>query len=113
MTASFVAMWAGSLLSRWLGQYVTLPAHIWAMIMAAFAYFLTFRAMGRDYDAVMAGGQCGFGLGSTSNAVANMEAIAERFGVAPRAFVVVPRVGAFFIDFANAPIFTGFIKLVH
>ena len=82
-------------------------------MMAAFAYFLTFRLMGRDYDAaVMAGGHCGFGLGATPNAVANMEAIAERFGPAPRAFLVVPMVGAFFIDFTNALIITIFINLV-
>jgi ESS family glutamate:Na+ symporter len=80
-------------------------------MMAAFAYFVTFRVMGRDYDAaVMAGGHCGFGLGATPNAVANMEAIVERFGHAPRAFLVVPLVGAFFIDFTNALIITGFLN---
>jgi len=177
ITVILVAMWAGSLLSRWLGQYVTLPAYIWAMIiaalirngdevvhrltldqrvvddlgtialslflamalmslklwelldlavpmlviltvqvtmMAAFAYFVTFRIMGRDYDAaVMAGGHCGFGLGATPNAVANMEALVERFGSAPRAFLVLPMVGAFFIDFTNALIITAYINLVH
>jgi len=82
-------------------------------MMAAFAYFLTFRVMGRDYDAaVMAAGHCGFGLGATPNAVANMEAIVERFGHAPRAFLVVPLVGAFFIDFTNALIITGFLNFV-
>jgi len=82
-------------------------------MMAAFAYFLTYRVMGRDYDAaVMAGGHCGFGLGATPNAVANMEAIVEKFGPAPRAFLVVPMVGAFFIDFTNALIITGFINWV-
>jgi ESS family glutamate:Na+ symporter len=70
--------------------------------------------MGRDYDAaVMAGGHCGFGLGATPNAVANMEALVERFGAAPRAFLVVPMVGAFFIDFTNALIITTFINWVH
>ena len=83
-------------------------------MMAAFAYFITFRVMGRDYDAaVMAGGHCGFGLGATPNAVANMEAITERFGPAPRAFLVLPMVGAFFIDFTNALIITVFINLVR
>jgi len=82
-------------------------------MMAAYAYFVTFRLMGRDYDAaVMAGGHCGFGLGATPNAVANMEALVERFGPAPRAFLVLPMVGAFFIDFTNALIITGFINLV-
>jgi ESS family glutamate:Na+ symporter len=83
-------------------------------MMAAFAYWITFRLMGRDYDAaVMAGGHCGFGLGATPNAVANMTAITERFGPAPRAFLVVPMVGAFFIDFTNGIIITAFINLVR
>jgi len=82
-------------------------------MMGLWAYFVTFRSMGRDYDAaVMAGGHCGFGLGATPNAVANMESLVERFGPAPRAFLVVPMVGAFFIDFVNAAIITTFINLV-
>jgi ESS family glutamate:Na+ symporter len=82
-------------------------------MIAAFAYWVTFRVMGRDYDAaVMAAGHCGFGLGATPNAVANMTAITERFGPAPRAFLVVPMVGAFFIDFTNGIIITAFINFV-
>jgi ESS family glutamate:Na+ symporter len=84
------------------------------LMMAVFAYFVTFRVMGRDYDAaVMAGGHCGFGLGATPNAVANMEAIVQRFGPAPRAFLVLPMVGAFFIDFTNALVITTFINWVR
>ncbi len=83
-------------------------------MMGLYAALVTFWAMGRDYDAaVMAGGHCGFGLGATPNAVANMEAITERFGPAPRAFLVVPLVGAFFIDFTNAIIITTFLNLVQ
>jgi ESS family glutamate:Na+ symporter len=67
----------------------------------------TFRLMGSDYDAaVMGGGLCGFMLGTTANAMANMEALVDRYGPAPRAFLVVPMVGAFFIDFVNAVIIT-------
>ena len=59
--------------------------------------------MGHDYEAaVMAGGFCGFMLGTTANAMANMEAMVERYGPAPKAFLVVPMVGAFFVDFTNA-----------
>lgn len=176
ITVVLVAMWAGSLLSGWLGRFITLPAYIGAMIvaaflrnaadlvgfvkieqrvvddvgtialnlflamalmtldlyelkdlavpmlvilfvqvvlMAAFAYFVTYRVMGRDYDAaVMAGGHCGFGMGATPNAVANMEAIVEKFGPAPRAFLVLPMVGAFFIDFTNALVITAFINVL-
>jgi ESS family glutamate:Na+ symporter len=61
----------------------------------------------------MAAGHCGFGLGATPNAVANMTAITERFGPAPRAFLVVPMVGAFFIDFTNGLIITAFINFVR
>jgi glutamate:Na+ symporter, ESS family len=70
-----------------------------------------FYLMGRDYDsAVMAGGFIGFVLGTTANAVANMRALVARFGPAPRAFLVVPLVGAFFIDFTNAIIITFFVN---
>ena len=72
----------------------------------------TFRVMGRDYDAaVMGAGLCGFMLGTTANAMANMEALVDRYGPAPRAFLVVPMVGAFFIDFVNAVIITVCLNL--
>jgi ESS family glutamate:Na+ symporter len=76
-------------------------------LIAAVCFWPVFRVMGRDYDAaVMGGGLCGFMLGTTANAMANMEALVERYGPAPRAFLVVPMVGAFFIDFVNAVIIT-------
>jgi len=82
-------------------------------VMGLFAWFITFRVMGRDFDAaIMAGGHCGFGLGATPNAVANMKALVERFGPAPRAFLVVPIVGAFLIDFLNATNITIFLNLI-
>lgn len=82
------------------------------IVMALFARFITYRMMGRDFDAaVMAGGHCGFGLGATPNAVANMKALVERYGPAPRAFLVVPIVGAFLIDFVNATNITIFLNL--
>lgn len=71
------------------------------------------RAMGRDYDAaVMSGGFIGFMLGTTANAMAVMRTLVERYGVAPRAFLVAPLVGAFFIDFSNALIITGFLNFL-
>ena len=174
LTIILACMWAGGLLSAWLGRFVTLPGYIGAMVVAAvvrnaadasgglqieervvddlgtialslfltmalmslklwellnlalpmlvivsvqvavvaaFAWWVTFRVMGRDYDAaVMASGHCGFGLGATPNGVANMESLVERFGSAPRAFLVVPMVGAFFIDFTNALVITAYIN---
>jgi ESS family glutamate:Na+ symporter len=72
-----------------------------------------FPAMGRDYDAaVMGSGFAGFMLGTTANAMANMRSLVERYGPAPRAFLVVPMVGAFFIDFTNALIITYFVNLL-
>ena len=69
---------------------------------------LAWRAMGRNYEAaVMAGGFCGFMLGITANAVASMSVLEEKYGPAPRAFIVVPLVGAFLIDFSNALIITA------
>ena len=80
-------------------------------VLVLLAYVASFRLMGRDYDsAVMASGFIGFAMGTTANAVANMRALVGRFGPAPRAFLVVPLVGAFFIDFANALIVTFFVN---
>jgi ESS family glutamate:Na+ symporter len=81
-------------------------------VIALVAAGPVFRLMGRDYEAaVMAGGFCGFMLGTTANAMANMKALVERYGPAPKAFLVVPMVGAFFIDFTNAVIITAFLNL--
>jgi ESS family glutamate:Na+ symporter len=83
------------------------------VLMAAFAIGVGYRLMGRDYDsAVMAAGFCGFGLGATPNAVANMKSIVDRFGPAPRAFLVVPVVGAILIDFTNSLTITLFLNFV-
>jgi ESS family glutamate:Na+ symporter len=81
------------------------------LLLVAIASFVVFRFMGRDYDAaVMSGGFIGFMLGTTANAMANMEALVHRFKPAPKAFLVVPMVGAFFIDFTNAIIITAFLN---
>ena len=77
-----------------------------------FASIITFRFMGKQYDAaIIAGGHCGFGLGATPTAVANMEALTRRFGPAPQAFLVVPLMGAFFIDLLNAIVIQGYLSL--
>ena len=80
--------------------------------MAAYAYFVTFNIMGRDYDAAtMAAGHCGFGLGATPNAMANMEAFTAVHGSSVNGIFVLPIVGAMFIDFTNAAIITTFINM--
>jgi ESS family glutamate:Na+ symporter len=81
-------------------------------LIALVALLVVTRVMGRDYDgAVMASGFVGFMLGTTANAMANMGVLVEKYGPAPRAYLVVPMVGAFFIDFTNAVIITAFLNL--
>jgi Na+/glutamate symporter len=81
-------------------------------MMAAYAIFVTFPVMGRGYDAaVIAAGHCGFGLGATPTAIANMQAVTERFGPSRVAFLVVPMVGALFIDLSNALVIKLFVAL--
>lgn len=81
------------------------------VLMFAYGYFVTFRVMGRDYDAaVMAAGHCGFGMGATPNAMANMQAFTAVNGPSVKAFFVIPLVGSLFIDFFNAVIITGFMN---
>ncbi|EHI79627.1 hypothetical protein HMPREF9093_00080 [Fusobacterium sp. oral taxon 370 str. F0437] len=79
------------------------------LLMAVFAYFVTFNIMGRDYDAaVMSTGHCGFGLGATPNAMANMETFTAANGPSVKAFFIIPIVGSLFIDFINAAVIQGF-----
>ncbi|NVZ69862.1 sodium/glutamate symporter [Pseudomonas costantinii] len=83
-----------------------------ALLMALFAIFVTFRVMGSHYDAaVLAAGHCGFGLGATPTAIANMQAVTQRFGPSQIAFLVVPMVGAFFIDITNAVVIKLYLAL--
>ena len=82
------------------------------LVMAAYATFVTFRVMGRDYNAaVLAAGHVGFALSSTAAALAIMKTITERNGPSPMAFVIVPMVGAFFVDIANALVIQGYLAL--
>ena len=83
------------------------------VLMFFFAYFVVFNVMGRDYEAaVMCSATCGFGMGATPNAMANMGAIANKYGPAPRAFFVVPLVGSLFIDFFNSVIISTFLNVL-
>ena len=83
------------------------------VVLACFAYFVTFKVMGSNYDAaVMAGGHCGFGMGATPTAVMNMGALVSRNGPSPQAFMVVPIVGAFFIDIVNLIVLQGYLGFI-
>lgn len=84
------------------------------IFMALYTTFVVFNAMGKDYDAaVEVSAVCGFGMGATPNAMANMSAITSNYGPATRAFFAVPLVGAMFIDFCNSGILMVFINLIN
>ena len=79
--------------------------------MALYAAFITFRVMGKNYDAaVLAAGHCGFGMGATPTAVANMQAITNMYGASHKAFLIVPLCGAFFVDLINATVIQVILK---
>ncbi len=83
------------------------------VVMFLFASYVVFTLMGKDYDAAtIASGFCGFGMGATPNAMANMQAITNKYGPAPVAFMIVPLVGSLFIDFFNAAIITAFANFL-
>ncbi|CAA9332025.1 MAG: Sodium/glutamate symporter [uncultured Gemmatimonadetes bacterium] len=114
--ALFIAM-ALMTLKLWEISNLALPMlailAVQVILVAIVCAWPVFPAMGRDYDAaVMGSGFAGFMLGTTANAMANMRSLVERYGPAPRAFLVVPMVGAFFIDFTNAVIITVFVNLL-
>ncbi|MGH1399971.1 MAG: sodium/glutamate symporter [Acinetobacter tandoii] len=79
--------------------------------MALYAAFVTFRVMGKNYDAaVLSAGHCGFGMGATPTAVANMQAITNMYGASHKAFLIVPLCGAFFVDLINATVIQIILK---
>lgn len=81
------------------------------ILMFLFAYFIVFNVMGRDYDAaVLSAGVCGFGMGATPNAMANMQAITHRFAPAVKPYLLVPIIGSMFADFINSLVITFFIN---
>ena len=83
------------------------------VLMMVYAYFVVFNLLGKNYDAaVMTSGFCGFGMGATPNAMANMQAITQKYGPAHTAYFVVPLVGSLFIDFMNTIIITSFLNLL-
>ena len=84
------------------------------LLVTMFAIWIVFKVMGSDYDAVViAAGFAGFGLGATPVAIANMNAVTTAYGPSPKAFLVVPMVGAFFIDILNAGVINFFIVAIR
>lgn len=83
------------------------------LLIGVFTYFVIFRIMGHDYDAaVLAAGTCGFGMGATPNAMANMQALCDRFIPSVKAYLLIPLVGSLFADFINSLVITFFINII-
>ncbi len=83
------------------------------VLIALFAYFVAFRVLGRDYDAaVLVAGICGFGLGATPNAMANMSAVCYKYHYTVRPFLIVPIVGGMFNDIINAAVITLYLNFL-
>lgn len=82
------------------------------VFMFLYTRFIVFKVMGSNYDAaVISAGVCGFGMGATPNAMANMSALTERYGDSIKAFLLIPIVGSLFADFINSLVITVFINL--
>ncbi len=83
------------------------------LMMALFAYWVAFPLLGRDYDAaVLCAGLCGFGLGATPNAMANMSAVCYKYRYSVKPFLIVPIIGAMFADLINTAIITLFLNVI-
>ena len=83
------------------------------LLIFLFTYFVIFNVMGRDYDAaVIVAGVCGFGMGATPNAMANMQALCEKYAPSVKAYLLIPLVGSLFADFLNSLVITFFINFI-
>lgn len=77
------------------------------MVIVLFTYFIVFNIMGRDYDAaVLVAGTCGFGMGATPNAMANMQAVCDKYVPSVKAYLLIPLIGSLFADFLNSLVIT-------
>jgi ESS family glutamate:Na+ symporter len=108
MTMATIRLWELAALAGPLMAIVAAQA----AFAVLYGILVVYRAMGRDYEAAVAtAGFLGFSMGATATAIANMQAVANRYGPAPVAFLVVPLTGAFFIDIANALVLTFALTL--
>lgn len=91
---------------------VTVLLLVQTLLMIVYARYIVFNLMGKDYDAaVISAGMCGFGMGATPNAMANMQAVCARYKPSFKAFMLVPIVGSMFADFINSAVITLFLNL--
>lgn len=83
------------------------------VLISIFTYFIEFNIMGRDYDAaILVAGTCGFGMGATPNAMANMQAVCDKYAPSVKAYLLIPLVGSLFADFLNSLVITFFINIL-
>ena len=83
------------------------------VLICVFADIVVFYVMGRDYDAaVLAAGTCGFGMGATPNAMANMQVLCDRYAPSVKAYLIIPLIGSLFADFINSLVITFFINIL-
>ena len=83
------------------------------ILICIFTYFIEFNIMGHDYDAaVLVSGTCGFGMGATPNAMANMQAVCDKYEPSVKAYLLIPLIGSLFADFINSLVITFFINLI-
>ena len=104
-------------LQLWELKHLALPLIVilvsQVVLMALFVYFVAFRMLGSNYNAaVLCAGLCGFGLGATPNAMANMSAICYKYHYAAKPFIIVPIVGSMFTDLINTGLITLFLSLL-
>lgn len=118
LSLSFFLTMALMGLKLWQLFHLALPLFIMliaqVILVGLFAYIITYRVMGKNYEAaVFASAICGFGMGATPNAIANMDELTNRYGFVPTPYFVVPIVGCLFIDFVNSAIITIFINFIR
>ena len=109
MALSGLKLW--QLVDLALPMIVALAAEV--LLMVVFSLLVVFPVMGRDYDAaVIVSGTCGFGMGATPNAMANMQAICDKYSPSVKAYLLIPLVGSLFADFLNSLVITVFINFI-
>ena len=83
------------------------------LFMILYSFVIVYNVMGRDYDAaVIVSGTCGFGMGATPNAMANMQAVCDKYSPSVKAYLLIPLVGSLFADFINSLVITVFINFI-
>ena len=83
------------------------------LFMILYSFAIVYNVMGRDYDAaVIVSGTCGFGMGATPNAMANMQAVCDKYSPSVKAYLLIPLVGSLFADFINSLVITVFINFI-